>query len=98
MVTRALTALATVAAVRGALIAAAAGSPTESAACFASLVAVCAGWVIVRHNPSSPVGPALAWSGACIAVVMIIDVLAASAYSDDPLPLSSFAKPVWVGS
>ena len=61
-------------------------------------VAVAVGWVIVVRVPHSPVGPALAWTSGAVALVAVNDLLAASAYTSTPLPLSSLARHVWVGA
>ncbi len=55
------------------------------------------GWVVVAHRPTSPVGPALAWSSASIALVLTTELLGESAYTPDPLPLSGAARQIWVG-
>ena len=65
---------------------------------LAGAVAVLVAWVVVAREPSSPVGPALAWSSAGVATSMVIDVLAGSAYTAHPLPLAAVARPIWVGS
>lgn len=66
-------------------------------ACLAALVAVAVGWVVVRREPTSAVGPALAWSSTGVACVMAVEVLARSAYDASPYPLASLARPFWVG-
>ena len=42
---------------------------------IAGAVGVAAGWVVVRHDARSPVGPALAWSAAAIILVSLHGVL-----------------------
>src|SRR5215207_337295 len=39
-------------------------------------VCVAAAWLIVRHAPTSPTGPALAWTGGAISFVSTFDVIA----------------------
>lgn len=97
--TRALTAAATVAVVAGqvALVTTPDRGAAELVGAAALSVAVVVGWVIATHVPSSPVGPALAWTSGSIALVIVNDVLAASAETSDPLPLAAFARHVWVG-
>ncbi|MFB6784618.1 histidine kinase [Streptomyces sp. NPDC056352] len=73
------------------------GTPTTASAGLGASVAVAAGWVVLRRQPGNPVGPALAWSSACVALVLSNDVLAASAYTRHPLPLAGIAKQWWVG-
>ena len=63
----------------------------------ANLVTVAIAWVVVRRVPMSPVGPALAWCGACVSLSLINDVLAESWYSADPLPLAGLSRHVWAG-
>lgn len=92
------TGLATAVVLAGVLIGAALGLGAPLVLCLACSVAVAVAWVVVRHSPRSAVGPALAWSSGCVAVVQINDVLAASAYGPDPLPLASVAAHLWVGS
>ncbi len=73
------------------------GAVTTLVSSAVALFAVAAAWVVVRYEPRSPVGPALAWTSASVALVTANDVLAASAYTDAPLPLSAFARHWWVG-
>ena len=49
-------------------------------------VCVAAAWLIVRRVPTSPTGPALAWTGGGIAVVMALDVLTQSEFFVSSLP------------
>ncbi|WP_309647910.1 hypothetical protein, partial [Nocardioides sp.] len=63
-----------------------------------ALVAVGMGWWVVVRVPDSPVGAALAWTSAAVSLVVINDVLAASAYTSTPLPLAPLARHVWVGA
>lgn len=65
--------------------------------CLAALVAVAIGWVVVRREPTSAVGPALAWSSTGVACVMTVEVLARSTYEASPYPLASLARPFWIG-
>ncbi|HRD63134.1 MAG TPA: hypothetical protein PL137_19690, partial [Nocardioides sp.] len=66
---RLLTGLAALAVLASAAYVAALGNWALVGACAACAFAVAVGWVIVRHDPTSPVGPALAWTTAAIAVV-----------------------------
>jgi signal transduction histidine kinase len=98
LVGRALTAGATVAAVGGLVLGVARGEETGYVVVpAAGLLAVAVAWVIVRHDPASPVGPALAWSASSITVVLANDLLAQSAETADPLPLAGLSHEVWVG-
>lgn len=73
------------------------GSPADSAAHAACLVAVAIGWLLHHRDRSSPVAPALAWSSAAVSLVALNDTLAASWYTDGPLPLASLSRHVWAG-
>ncbi len=99
-VSRALTAAATVMPCAG--LALALSSPPVDAARLAShclaLVAVAVGWLVVVRIPTSPVGPALAWTSAAASLVSVNDALAASAYTSDPLVLASLARHTWAGA
>lgn len=66
---RAATGLATLVVLAGVVYAAAVGERGAAAACLACALGVGIGWVVVHHEPSSAVGPALAWSTAAIALV-----------------------------
>jgi len=55
----------------------------------APAIAVVAAWVIVRHAPTSPSGPALAWTGGAISLTSAFDVIAESETFGHPLPLAS---------
>ena len=58
-------------------------------ACLACGFAVAVAWVVVRHDRSSPVGPALAWSTASIALVAAhVGPLAALPWSTGIWPLN----------
>jgi signal transduction histidine kinase len=94
---RVLTAAAT--AVTGAGLALAVVDRDRAAAltCLAAVFALGCGWVVVRREPTSAVGPALAWSSAGVATVMLVEVLARSSYGDSPYPLADVARPLWVG-
>jgi signal transduction histidine kinase len=65
----------------------------------APAVAVVAAWVIVRHAPGSPSGPALAWTGGSISLMSAFDVVAESETFARPLPLASevatFSTGLW---
>ena len=61
------------------------------------LVPVAVAWVVVRHEPSSPTGPALGWSGAAIALVELVNAAAVSRGAEGPLPLAAAADQVAVG-
>jgi signal transduction histidine kinase len=37
-------------------------------------VCVVAGWLVVRRVPTSPTGPALAWTGGCVSLALALDV------------------------
>jgi len=52
-------------------------------------IAVVAAWVIVRHAPANPSGPALAWTGGAISLTSAFDVIAESETFGHPLPLAS---------
>ena len=52
-------------------------------------IPVMAGWVVIRHVPTSPTGPALAWTGGAISLVNARDVIAASDVTEHPLPLAA---------
>ncbi len=71
-------------------------SPSASAALMnlTSTVAIVIGWLIVVRRPDSPVGPALAWCGAAVAVSLTAEQLAAGAAGD---LVASVMAPVWVG-
>lgn len=71
---RAVTGLATLVVVGGVVCSAAFGDWGTAVACLACSLGVGVGWVVVHHDPSSPVGPALAWSTAAIALVTVHDV------------------------
>ncbi|CAN5617092.1 hypothetical protein BH11ACT8_BH11ACT8_31220 [soil metagenome] len=71
--------------------------PENAAVHAANLVAVAIAWVIVRRVPTSSVGPALAWCGACISLSLVNDVLAESWYTSDALPLAGLSRHVWAG-
>jgi signal transduction histidine kinase len=68
-----------------------------TAVCLGALVAIAIGWVVVRKEPKSAVGPALAWSGAAVALVLSVEILAQSAYTPSPRPLADVVRPIWVG-
>ncbi len=73
------------------------GNVPATVACVAGLVAVATGWVVVDRAPTSAVGPALAWSSAGVACVMLVEILAGSAYEASPYPLAALVRPLWVG-
>ena len=52
-------------------------------------VCVAAAWWIVRRVPSSPTGPALAWTGGAISFVMALDVLTQSEFYESSLPATA---------
>ena len=66
---RVTTSCATVTVLASAGFLAAFGEPVGALACLACGGAVAVGWLIVHHDPASPVGPALAWSTADIALI-----------------------------
>src|SRR3954447_13872497 len=51
-------------------------------------LAVAGAWVIVRHAPTNPTGPALAWTGGAIAFVTALDVLTVPESPAHRLPLA----------
>jgi signal transduction histidine kinase len=57
---------------------------------FTPAVCVTAAWVVVRRVPTSPTGPALAWTGGTIALVLALDVVSVSATKTTPLPGAHF--------
>jgi hypothetical protein len=97
LTSRVLTAVATGVTGCGVVLGVADGDGAATAACLAALVAVATGWVVVRREPASAVGPALAWSGAGVAFVLAVEILARSAYDASPLPLAELARLLWVG-
>jgi signal transduction histidine kinase len=94
---RALTAVATFVTGFGVVLGVLEADSAAALACLAGLVAAGVGWVVVRHEPSSAVGPALAWSSAAVAGVLVIEMVAASSYGSSPLPGAGLASAVWVG-
>jgi signal transduction histidine kinase len=62
-------------------------------------IAVGAAWVIVRHAPTNPSGPALAWTGGAISLMSAFDVVAQSETFAHPLPFASavatFSTGLW---
>ena len=97
LTSRVLTAAATGMTVAGVALAAVDGDRPAAVTCLAAFVAVATGWVVVRRDPTSAVGPALAWSSTAVACVMVVEVLARSAYGASPYPLADLARPLWVG-
>src|SRR5690349_10783319 len=97
LTSRVLTGAATVITVAGLVLALTDGDGATAAICVAALVAIAIGWVVVRHQPGSAVGPTLAWSSAGVASVMTVEILARSAYGQSPYPLARLARPFWVG-
>lgn len=63
----------------------------------APAIAVGAAWVIVRHAPTSPSGPALAWTGGTISLMSALDVVAATESSADPLPFATSVATISTG-
>ena len=94
---RVLTAVATSVTGFGVVLGVLEGQSASALACLAGVVAAGVAWVVVRHEPSSTVGPALAWGSAAVAVVLIVEMVAASASGASPLPGAGLASPVWVG-
>lgn len=94
--TRALIAVATVVPLIG-LSLGPAGGIANPAGHSATLVAMAIAWLVHRRLPESPVAPALAWSSSAVSVSLVNDVLAASWYTDDPLPLAGVSRHLWVG-
>ena len=66
---RLLTGLASLGVLASTTYTAAIGDWGAFAPCLACGYAVVVAWLVVRHDPASPVGPALAWTTAAIAVV-----------------------------
>lgn len=97
LTSRVLTGAATGTTGAGVALAVVDGDGPATVTCLAALVAVAIGWVVVRREPTSAVGPALAWSSAGVAFVMVVEILARSAYGSSPYPLASVARPFWVG-
>lgn len=86
---RLLTGLATLAVLASVAYAAALADWGTVAACGACSFAVAVGWVIVRHDATSPVGPALAWTTAAIAVISAhVGPLAELPWSSGAWPLN----------
>ena len=86
---RLLTGLATLAVLASAAYVAALADWVTAAACAACTFAVAVGWVIVRHDATSSVGPALAWTTAAIAVVTAhVGPLAELPWSSGAWPLN----------
>jgi signal transduction histidine kinase len=63
----------------------------------APAIAVVAAWVIVRHAPASPSGPALAWTGGAMSLMSALDVVAESETFAHPLPLASAVATISTG-
>lgn len=97
LTSRALTAAATTVTGAGLALAIVDGDRAAALTCLAAVFAVGCGWLVVRREPTSAVGPALAWSSAGVATVMLVEVLARSWYGASPYPLAGVARPVWVG-
>ena len=86
---RLLTGLATLAVLASAAYVAALGDWATASVCAACTFAVAVGWVIVRHDPTSPVGSALAWTTAPIALVTAhVGPLAELPWSSGAWPLN----------
>src|SRR5690348_12951593 len=86
---RLLTGVATLVVLASAAYVAALADWATAAACAACAFAVAVGWVIVRHDATSPVGPALAWTTAAIAVVTAhVGPLAELPWSSGAWPLN----------
>jgi signal transduction histidine kinase len=60
-------------------------------------VCVLAGWVIVRRVPTSPSGPALAWTGGAVSFVLALDVLSSTGPSGSSFPGSNAVATVSTG-
>lgn len=54
----------------------------------AGVVSVAVGWLVVLHDGRSPVGPAVAWSGAAVAVVSLDSVAGDLPWSTGTWPLN----------
>jgi signal transduction histidine kinase len=61
----------------------------------AGMFCLAVAWLLVRHDATSPVGPALAWVSASVSLVAVVEIVAASAYSEHPLPLADLVRPWW---
>lgn len=86
---RVLTGVATIVVVAATVFGAAIGDWGVAAGCGACGFAVGVGWVVVRHDPASPVGPALAWSTAAIALTVAhVGPLADLPWSSGAWPLN----------
>lgn len=84
-----MTGAATLVVVAAAAYAVAIGDTGLFSAVAACGFAVAAGWVIVRHDPTSPVGPALAWTTASIALISAhVGPLAELPWSSGAWPLN----------
>ena len=97
LTSRLLTAAATGTTAAGVALGVADGDGAATLICLAALVAVGIGWVVVRREPTSAVGPALAWSSAGVACVMAVEIVGRSAYEASPYPLAAVVRPFWVG-
>lgn len=63
----------------------------ELAVELVDLAPLALGWLVVRAAPLSPVGPALAWTGASVLAVRAVAPWAGSAATDDPWAGSDLA-------
>jgi signal transduction histidine kinase len=61
----------------------------------AGVFCVVAGWLVIRHDPTNPVGPAVAWTSAAVSATAVLETVSASAYTSSPLPLAEVLKPWW---
>jgi hypothetical protein len=73
--TRTLAGGATAVVIFGAAAGVASGDPGLVGVSLAAAFAVAAGWIIVRREPASPVGPALAWTTGAIVFVTAPDTV-----------------------
>src|SRR5262245_9330561 len=94
---RAATAAATVVVVGSLVLGAVVGDLSLALIGALRLIPIAIAWLVGHHRPDSPVGPALAWTAACLALVEIVDTVAASENTESPLPLAGPASEVSVG-
>lgn len=64
---------------------------------LATVACLVGGWIVVGKAPTSPVGPALAWTGGAVTLTLLIELWAASNHGPHPLPGSDLVAPLWAG-
>jgi hypothetical protein len=94
---RVCTALAAVVVLATVVVGVATGSTADGLAGVLSLAAVGVGFVVVREQPTSAVGPAMAWCAAAPLTVVLVEALAQSAEGASPPPGASLAQAISVG-